>query len=47
MFPHVEQALREQWEATQGAGQYVFPNTDGGPLHLDNLRNRIWNPTLE
>jgi hypothetical protein len=28
MFPHVEQALREQWEATQG--QYVFSNTDGG-----------------
>lgn len=47
MFPHVEQALREQWEATQGQGQYVFSNTDGGPLHLDNLRNRVWNPTLE
>jgi integrase len=46
MFPHVEQALRDQWEATQGQGGWVFPNADGGPLHLDNLRNRVWNPAL-
>jgi integrase len=46
MFPHAEQALREQREATQGRGPWVFPNTEGGPLHLDNLRNRVWNPRL-
>jgi site-specific recombinase XerD len=28
-------------------GPYVFSNSEGGPLHRDNLRNRIWNPTLE
>jgi integrase len=47
MFPHVEQALCEQWESTQGQGRYVFSNSEGGPLHLDNLRNRVWNPTLK
>ena len=26
--------------------QYVFTNSDGGVLHRDNLRNRIWNPTM-
>jgi len=23
-----------------------FMNMDGGPLHRDNMRNRIWNPAL-
>jgi len=47
MFPHVEQALREQWDAMQGHGRFVFSNADSGPLHSDNLRNRVWNPRLK
>jgi hypothetical protein len=46
-MPYVEEVLRSQWEATQGQGQYVFTNTDGGPLRCDNMRNRIWNPALQ
>jgi integrase len=46
MLPHVEEALRSHRDATQGAGQYVFSNTEGGALHRDNMRNRIWNPEL-
>ena len=46
MLPSVEDALREHWEAAQGKGSYVFSNAAGGLLHRDNLRNRIWNPTL-
>lgn len=30
----------------QPRGTYVFPNADGGPLDLTNLRVRIWFPTL-
>jgi integrase len=44
MLPHVEDALRTQVETAQGA--FVFSNEVGGPLHRDNVRNRIWNPTL-
>ena len=46
MLPHVEEAFQRHVEATQGKGQYVFSNRDGGPLHRDNMRNRIWNPAL-
>jgi integrase len=46
MLPHVEEAFRRHCEATQGQGLYVFSNRDGGPLHRDNMRNRIWNPAL-
>jgi len=41
MLPPVEEALRNQ---PQGA--YVFPNADGGPLDLTNIRVRIWFPTF-
>jgi len=27
--------------------EYVFPNADGGPLDLTNLRVRVWFPTLK
>jgi integrase len=47
ILPNVEEALRMHWDATQRKGQYVFTNTEGGPLHRDNMRNRIWDPTLE
>jgi integrase len=46
MLPHVEEALQNHLEATQGKGQYVFANTEGGVLHRDNMRNRIGNPAL-
>ena len=46
MLPHVEEALRCQHEATHHNGPYVFANTAGGPLHRDNMRNRVWNPAL-
>jgi integrase len=26
---------------------YVFPNADGGPLDLTNMRVRVWFPTLQ
>ena len=41
MLPPVEEALRRQPE-----GDYVFPNADGGPLDLTNIRVRVWFPTL-
>jgi integrase len=47
MLPHVEEVLCKHRGAIEGKAQYVFSNTEGGPLHLDNLRNRIWNPTIE
>lgn len=46
MLPHVEETLRSHCEVTQGKEQYIFSNTEGGPLHRDNMRNRIWNPSL-
>jgi integrase len=46
ILPHAEEAFWSHREATQGKGQYVFSNTEGGALHRDNMRNRIWNPAL-
>jgi integrase len=45
ILPHVEDALRTHSEAAHG--EFVFSNEVGGPLHRDNVRNRIWNPALE
>ena len=42
MLPTVMDAL---WMLPRG--EYVFPNADGGPLDLTNLRVRVWHPTLE
>jgi integrase len=47
MLPSVEEALRQQLEETKGQGRYVFSNTDGGPLHRDNMRNRVWNEAIK
>jgi integrase len=47
MLLHVEEALQQHQEATGREGQFVFTNGTGGPLHRDNMRNRIWNPTLK
>ena len=42
MLPTVEEVLQ-----SQPRDEYVFPNADGGPLDLTNMRVRIWFPTLE
>jgi integrase len=44
MLPTVEQALEAQQQHI--ASQWIFPNADGGRLNLDNLRHRVWYPTL-
>jgi integrase len=46
MLPSVEEALRQQLEETKDQGRYVFSNVDGGPLHRDNMRNRVWNEAI-
>jgi integrase len=43
MLLSVEQALQQQLDETKGQGQYMFSNTEGGPPHRDNMRNRVWN----
>jgi integrase len=47
MLPSVEEALRQQLVETKGQGRYVFSNVDGGPLHRDNIRNRVWNEAIK
>jgi integrase len=42
MLPTVEEVLR-----SQPRDEYVFPNADGGPLDLTNMRVRVWFPTLQ
>jgi integrase len=46
MLPSVEEALRQQIEETKGQGRYMCSNVDGGPLHRDNMRNRVWNDAI-
>lgn len=46
MLPVVEQALRAQRPSSQLRGAWIFPNRDGGPLDLTNLRERVWRPAL-
>lgn len=45
LLPTVAQALAAQ--AASVSSLWVFPNADGGRLNLDNLRHRIWYPTLQ
>ncbi len=44
--PQVVQALKEQQASSRLKGEYIFPNTIGGPLDRDNLMNRVWYPAL-
>ena len=44
MLPTVAEAL-EQYGHLESP--WIFPNADGGRLNLDNLRHRIWYPTLQ
>lgn len=46
MLPPVERALQAQRAASQLRGVWVFPNTQGGPLDITNLRERVWRPAL-
>jgi integrase len=45
MLPTVEEALVAQQQGVTSL--WVFPNADGGRLNLDNLRYRVWYPTLQ
>jgi len=45
MLPTVERALHAQQQGIMSL--WVFPNADGGRLDLDNLRVRVWYPTLQ
>ena len=47
MLPIVEQALRDQRAENSSAGPWVFPNRDGGPLDITNLRERVWRPAIQ
>lgn len=46
MLPVVEQALRAQRPASELRGAWIFPNRDGGPLDVTNLRERVWRRAL-
>lgn len=46
MLPTVERALRAQRAAVQLRGGWLFPNRDGKPLNLTNVRERVWRPAL-
>jgi integrase len=46
MLPSVAETLRQQMEEPKGQERYVFSNADGGPLHRDNMRNRVWNDAI-
>lgn len=42
----VHDAFMRQCEATQKHSEFVFCNTEGKPLNLNNLTNRVWYPLL-
>jgi len=44
MLPTVAEALEQHGHLES---PWIFPNADGGRLNLDNLRHRIWYPTLQ
>ncbi len=46
MLPAVERELRAQRAGSQLRSPWMFPNTQGGPLNLTNLRERVWRPAL-
>lgn len=46
ILPPVETALKAQRAASQLRGSWIFPNRDGGPLDITNLRERVWRPAL-
>jgi integrase len=42
----VYQALKIQFEATASLSEFVFCNSEGNPLNLNNFTNRVWAPLL-
>lgn len=46
MLPPVERAFRDQRPDVESDGGWIFPNRDGGPLDMTNLRERVWKPAL-
>ena len=46
MSDAVYDALMRQREVTQKHSEFVFCNTEGKPLNLNNLTNRVWYPLL-
>ncbi|MBM3350771.1 MAG: site-specific integrase [Betaproteobacteria bacterium] len=46
MSDAVHNALMRQSEATQKHSEFVFCNTEGKHLNLNNLTNRVWYPLL-
>jgi integrase len=46
MLPVVERALSAQRASSRLRGAWIFPNRDGGPLDLTNLRERVWRPAV-
>lgn len=46
MLTPLVDVLRCHREMSAGGDSYVFTGKDGGPLDVDNLRNRVWLPTL-
>ena len=46
LFP-LKKILLEQKAKTFFKGDYVFVTKDGTPLEVNNLRNRVWYPTLK
>jgi integrase len=46
MLPPVERALLCQRNTSQLTSPWIFPNRDGGPLDMTNLRERVWKPAV-
>ena len=42
----VYQSLKIQFEATASLSEFVFCNSEGNPLNLNNFTNRVWAPLL-
>lgn len=46
ILPPVQEALKRQMASTRHRGTHVFRNSAGGSHEVNNLRKRIWYPTL-
>ena len=47
LLPPVEATLKRQMARTLLNGNYVFCNSAGGPHEVNNLRKRVWYPSLK
>ena len=46
MLDPLLEVLRQHRQASQRGAGHVFTNRQGNPLEVNNLRNRVWYPTL-